>query len=287
MDLKLKASSDIFIKYLFGSEQNKDLLLSFVNAVLAHSGFNKIIEIEIKNPFNLKTFAVDKESILDVKATDEKGRQFDIEVQSLGNESFKNRSLYYWARLYSSQIIQGQKYSKLKPAISINVLDFNLIKESDSFHNTFILTEKDDPSLVLTDNLVIHYLELPKLNDVNENSKLSRWLNYLKMDGSGDVKMITILNDLIEEDEDIKKAHREYQKFTQDDELREIFESRLKWQMDQNSLIDGAKIEGKIEGKIESAMKLISRDFSTEDIADIVGLPTEKVIQLKKTVQKT
>jgi len=60
--------SDIFIKYLLGSEKNKDLLLSFINAVLEDAGLDKIVDVTIRNPFNVKEFTIDKESVVDVKA---------------------------------------------------------------------------------------------------------------------------------------------------------------------------------------------------------------------------
>jgi hypothetical protein len=70
MNSFIAAYSDIFVKFLLGSEKNKKLLLSFINSVLTDSEFPNIIEIEIRNPFNLKSFTLDKESILDVKARD-------------------------------------------------------------------------------------------------------------------------------------------------------------------------------------------------------------------------
>ena len=63
-EIDVAASFDIFIKYLFGSEENKELLLSFLNSGLEDSDFQKIVNVEIKNPFNIKCFISDKESIL-------------------------------------------------------------------------------------------------------------------------------------------------------------------------------------------------------------------------------
>ena len=187
----IKAYSDIFIKYLFGSERNKNLLLSFLNSVLLNSGFPKVVEIEITNPFNLKTFIYDKESILDIKVIDENKRQFNVEVQSTGNEIFSARALYYWSKLYSSQIKESQKYNELKATISINILNFNLINDKDKYHSTFMLMEKNNPELVLTDHIIIHFLELQKLNFniTKEQNKLLKWLNYLKGEGKGDKEM--------------------------------------------------------------------------------------------------
>ncbi len=68
MERIVNPTSDFFVRYLLGSEENKDLLLDFINAILIDSGFKPAVKLEIMNPFNLKTFSVSKESILDVKA---------------------------------------------------------------------------------------------------------------------------------------------------------------------------------------------------------------------------
>ena len=91
----LKPTSDIFIKFLLGSGGHENILLSFVNSVLVHQGFKPVLEIEIKNPFNLKTFVFDKESILDIKAKEISGRWFDMEVQISDEQIYLERSLYY------------------------------------------------------------------------------------------------------------------------------------------------------------------------------------------------
>jgi predicted transposase/invertase (TIGR01784 family) len=92
--MHIKASSDIFIHYLWGTDKNKDLLISFINTVLEDSEFQPIKDVQIKNPFNRKTFSFDKETVLDIKAIDEQGRQYNIEVQSTGDISFISRRLY-------------------------------------------------------------------------------------------------------------------------------------------------------------------------------------------------
>jgi hypothetical protein len=73
--MHIKASSDIFIHYLWGTEKNKDLLISFINTVLEDSEFQPIKDLQIKNPFNRKTFSFDKETVLDINAIDEQGRK--------------------------------------------------------------------------------------------------------------------------------------------------------------------------------------------------------------------
>lgn len=45
------------------------------------------------------------DSITDIKAIAETGRQYDIEMQVTGNESFKHRSLYYRVKPHASQLL--------------------------------------------------------------------------------------------------------------------------------------------------------------------------------------
>ena len=80
---RVKPTSDIFIKYFFGKQENEVILLDFLNAVLTKTGFDKIVSVEIKNPFNIKDFIGDKETALDIRATDE------------NDKSYSNRSSCY------------------------------------------------------------------------------------------------------------------------------------------------------------------------------------------------
>lgn len=255
MSSYIKPSSDIFIKYLFGTEQNKDLLIQFINSVLTDSGFEEIVELEILNPFNIKSFSFDKESVLDVKAQDKNKRVYDIEVQTTGSEVFKNRSLFYWARLYSNQIKEGEHYKTLSPAICINILDFILFKQIEKFHTCFLLTEKDNTDDVLTDHIVLHYVELPKLETTELKTALERWMFFLRFEGKSEVDM----NILLKDDLSIQKAHNEYKKFTEDEKLRDIYEAREKFRKDYNSDLSEAKRKGIQQGMEQGIQKGIQQ----------------------------
>ena len=283
MSFYIPAYSDVFVKYLLGSEQNKDLLLSFINSVLTDSGFAQIVNIEIKNPFNLKEFKVDKESILDIKAVDENGKQYDIEVQSTGDEKFKNRSLYYWAKLYVSQLKEKETFVSLRPAICINVVNFNLFPELTSFHNCFLLKEKENNEYVLTDHVMLHFLELPKIKNENIITKLEHWLYFLKHEGLEEDKMKI----LIQDDKDLAKAHREYNTFTYDDKLREIYEQKFRYNLERNSDLETARLKGIEEGiekgqisaKLEDAQKMHELGMTTEQILAVTGLSRKQLQQ--------
>jgi predicted transposase/invertase (TIGR01784 family) len=176
----IKPYSDIFIKYLFGSETNKALLLSFINAVLAETGFDRVVNVELRNPFNVKNYVLDKESILDVKATDEGGRTYNIEVQVDGDESFVHRSLYYWARVYANQLENADFYSLLRPVICIDILHFELLPSLPNYFNCFLLEEKSSHK-VLTDHLVISFIELPKPIQIDKHNDLTKLAYFQRL----------------------------------------------------------------------------------------------------------
>ena len=138
------------MRYLLGDENNKDLLISFINAVNEDYELPTISSVEIKNPYNLKNLALAKESIIDIKATDDKGHIYNIEIQTSGSNTYYNRSLYYWSKLYSSQLDEGEHYSRLKPSISINLLTFELfaIDDIDTAHSCFVIKEQKREYLV-------------------------------------------------------------------------------------------------------------------------------------------
>lgn len=280
MNYYIKPTSDIFMKYLFGSEENSDLLLSFINAVLDDSGFTRIVEVAVKNPFNIKSFIGDKESILDVKAKDENGRWYDIEVQSSGDNYFIHRTLYYWSKLYSDQLGEGREYARLKPAVCINILDFMLFKDNNHIHNCYLLRGLKSPEEILTDHITLHYIELPKMTSGELKDKLSHWITFLRSEGKEEDSMQTLLN----EDMDIKRAHQIYNDFTANSEMRELYEAREKWRKDNASRLYSAKEEGIKEGleqgleqgelleKQNILIKLLSKKFGiTEEETLFIG----------------
>jgi len=282
----VKPTSDIFIRYLFGSEENKFLLQAFINAVLENSEFPRIKTLELKNPFNLKKILYDKESVLDVKAVDETGQIFNIEVQTSGSGDFKHRTLYYWAKLYSSQLKEGDIYSRLYPAVCINILDFKFFDGFEKYHSTFMVREKDEAEFFLSKHLAIHFLELPKLKDLEKGKRLSHWLYFLKNEGMEDKKMKVLLN----ENENIEQAHKRYIAFTRDEELLDAYEAREKWKKDYNSGLFNArqeglhegKEEGKEEGKKETAVKMLQKGFELKTIRELTGVSIDELKLEKK-----
>ncbi|MFW5800044.1 MAG: Rpn family recombination-promoting nuclease/putative transposase [Spirochaetota bacterium] len=286
MSKRIKAYSDIFIKYLFGSEGNEDILLDFINDVLGVSGFTKITKLKILNPFKILEFQGDKESILDVEVMDENGKYYNVEIQSTGNEIYKHRPLYYWAKTYKSQLGEFDSYKKLKPVITINILNFVLIKESQDYHNWFFLAKNNDIELVLSDHLYIHFLEMPKLPEkfTNISDNLVRWLYFLRDADKEDKDMKIIIGN----DDKLKKAKDVYDRFNQSKVLRSLYDKQLEArktyitdieQAKEEGLEEGLK-EGKEEGLKKTAKNLKKMGLDIDKIMEATGLSKKEIEEL-------
>ncbi len=93
--------------------------------------------------------------VFDVKAQDVEGRYFNIEMQTTNKKGFNNRILFYWSRLYSKQLLEGDKYALLNPAVSIVVARFMMFLQLESMHNVFTLASESNPNVVFSDQIQI------------------------------------------------------------------------------------------------------------------------------------
>jgi predicted transposase/invertase (TIGR01784 family) len=178
-----------------------------------------------------------------------RGKIINIEIQTGGNSDFINRSLYYWSRLYSSQLKESEQYDLLKPVISINLLEFILFPNLP-IHNTYMLMD-DETDEVLTDHCVMHYIEIPKLESSLRNGKFKDWLLYFVHEGKVNDDSRKEVNDLAEKSEEIHEAHKRYENFLSDDELRYQYEAHLKWKRDKYMMEQIARKEGLEKGMKE------------------------------------
>ncbi|GAB6173089.1 Rpn family recombination-promoting nuclease/putative transposase [Paradesulfitobacterium aromaticivorans] len=267
---------DFVFKLIFGDEKNKDLLIAFLSAVLSVPA-EEFEGIEIINSELLREFTEDKRGILDVRAKTSQGKQIDIEIQILPTEFMPERTLFYWSKMYTSQVKPGDTYDLLQKCITINIVDFKctpLPKLYSSYH----LTE-DETGYRLTDILEVHFLEIPKLIDSeiprDENDPIIEWMEFLDAKSQGVIEM------LAEKNKDIKKAYDLLQIISKDEKARMRYEAREAELRDQLTRIKSAKKEGKAEGKVEVAKNLLDMGMEISKVAKVTGLSKEEVKMLK------
>ncbi|ROT47861.1 Rpn family recombination-promoting nuclease/putative transposase [Candidatus Cardinium hertigii] len=242
---------DVAFKKLFGVEENKDLLISLINAIV--SAEDQVADIILLNPYNPQNFRGDKASILDLKAKAVDGKLFNIEIQISDEADYDKRALFYWAKLYTEQLQAGQGYGNLSKAIGIHILNFISIVEEPKYHNVFRITEEESNALYFKD-LELHTIELKKFTD-NPNEALTDLIDKVKTALDRWVAFLT-RHDLLNKDNlppplndvHLKKALQVLNVMNFTPEERTLYEGHLKWLWVEENTVKKAKNEGKEEG---------------------------------------
>ncbi len=172
--------NDIAFRKIFGNEKKKVILISFLNAVLGLEGQDRVKEVTLLNPFQLPRIAGEKSSIIDVKATDEKGFTFIVEMQVAEPAGFDKRVLYYTSKDYAGQINIGEEYPKLRPIYFIGVLDFNYFSGKD-YLSSHLIVDEETGECVFKD-LKFRFIELRKFNKKAHELKniIDKWTYFIK-----------------------------------------------------------------------------------------------------------
>jgi predicted transposase/invertase (TIGR01784 family) len=156
----------LFVKY-------PDLLKKLV-AVLLEISLESIGEFLITNPEIPPDIIGDKFCRLDINMT-VNGQKVDLEVQVSDEGNYPERSLYYWAREYSSALPLGADYADLPQVVVVSIVAFRLF-ECEEYHSEYLALEKTRHT-PLTEKLRLHYFELPKLSkNVAALTDQERWL---------------------------------------------------------------------------------------------------------------
>ena len=163
---------------MLGSEENRNLLIHFLNAFLAQDLAEPLVWVDILNPYNDKEFLSDKLSIVDVKARDSQDRLYQIEIQLTSYAHLPSRIIYNWADIYSQQLKSGQEYLQLRPTYSIWLLAENLLVDDNAYVHHYKM--RDEQGQTLTPHGGIWLLELKKFNAIQVETEDQRWLKFFK-----------------------------------------------------------------------------------------------------------
>lgn len=239
---------DFAFKKLFGSEENKDLLISLINSIVSEK--DQVADVLLKNPYNLADYQAGKMSVLDIKAVDRSGRWYNIEMQISEDLNFDKRAIYYWAKLVTEQLSEGMMFRELKKTVSINILDFNFIPDTKDCHSLYKIintaTGIDDK---LHDIFELHYIELRKFRKQYQEllAPLDRWITFLTRAHELAGKK---LPDSLAGDAAIVKAVEAVDRMFNEEE-RLVYEVRMQSLADVESKIASAEEKGRAEGKAE------------------------------------
>lgn len=258
---KLKVTNDYVFKRIFGKQGNESILKDFLKAVLELP----IEKIEvIKDAYLERAIVENKSGILDIKATLDNKITVNIEMQVRNQHNMIDRSLYYWSNLYSSSLYKKQDYTQNNRTITINILMFNIF-EDGPYHEKCMI-RRDFNGDILTEDLEIHFIQIPKCKKEDVKTKLDRWIQFI---GNISKEGVDIA---MKENEEIRKAKEELEYLTGDEEERRLAELREKAIRDEVTNINGTKRE--------IAKKLREEKVNIEIIMKTTGLTKEEIENL-------
>ena len=239
----VKLKIDIIFKRVFGNANNEEIIAAFISDMLDIPR-NRITKIEIKN-VELPPEELDQKfSRLDLNLFVD-GRKINIEMQVNKEAAYKERTLFYWAKLYSDDLDSGEDYSKLSQTICVNIINFNLF-DCDNYHSHFMLKEKERDE-IMSDKLAIHFFELKKVGKFKRNKRMEDWLTLIDAETEGDLMAIQQSTSIPE----IQKTIVILREMSADEKIREEARRREKRLHDEATALNHARKEGIEEGRVK------------------------------------
>ncbi len=181
----LDVRTDYAFKKVFGSEESKPILISFLNGMIDFADGNRIIDLTIVDPYQIPLIKGMKDSYVDVKAILSSGGRVIIEMQVLNYEGLEKRILYNAAKAYSTQLMKAGEYHTLEPIIAITITDFMMFPDIQPAITYFKLCEKEN-LLTYGDDIELIFAELPKFTKTEAELQTitDKWLYFVKNAGS-------------------------------------------------------------------------------------------------------
>jgi len=268
----LKPKYDIVFQALFQGNQD-NITQSLISDILGE----KIEIIDIKTDATIaRKYPSEKAGRLDLKTKFKDGTICQIEIQMSDEKNTVKRILYYWSRTYAEQIKRGEEYKELNKTIGIIITNYEVeeLKGIEKLDTKWQIIEAENGKRLLTEDLELRIIEIPKARRIIEKEKYNRiaqWLMFLDNPNTERVE------EIMKENEELRKAKSVLHVMSEDEELQRLAELKEKWERDERSAIRSARDEGIEIGKTEIAKKLKQKGMNIEEIIEITGLTEEEI----------
>lgn len=277
----LDIKTDYAFKKVFGSENSKDILMSFLNAVLDLEF--EIIDLTIEDPYNVPKLKGMKDTHVDVKATLSDKTKVIVEMQILNHEGFESRILFNVAKNFANQLDVGDQFQLINPVIALTIVDFTMFS-CDKTKSIYKLYEKENFTKY-SDDIELIFIELPKFTTKLVDCKTieDKWIYFIK-----NARRLDVVPK--EKDKNLLKAYKVANTAGLSKEEFEIQEKREEFIAMQKGQIVKSRNEGRKEGEkigekkkamdVANRMKKQGLDISL--IAEITGLSEKEIATVGK-----
>jgi predicted transposase/invertase (TIGR01784 family) len=286
---------DLSFKRIFSVDQNRDLLIAFLNEVF--KGRKRIVDLTYNKNEHHGNNKEEGSAIFDLLCTGDQGEKILIEVQNGRPVNFKKRAIFYTSRLISEQAPKGEmdkwKYD-ITEVYFLAILDEKLEVGEEYFQDICLCNRKTRE--IFYEGLGYTFIELSNfVKTVDElESDLDRWLYSLKYLGEMDNMPLQLQNNAV-----FEKLYNiaEYSNMTPEEQ--EIYDRELKRKWDneavkeqqrldyeeglKRSRVEGEEIGkeiGRVEEKMEIALVMKKKGFEVSVIAELTQLTPEEVEKL-------
>ena len=274
--------TDFGFKLLYGTDMNKELLISFLNSLL--HGREVIKDVTYLNAEHLGTQEYDRKAVFDVYCENEQGEKFLVEMQKGEQQFFKDRSVFYSTFPIREQAKRGNWDYELKAVYTVGILNFVFDDKDDEYFHHEVKLMDIYTKEVFYDKLTFVYLEMPKFNKREDElvTMFDKWLFVLR-------NLATLLE---------RPAALQERVFTRLFEAAEIakfskrelceYEDSLKNFRDMYSVITTAEMKGEARGRAEgelaerqkNAQRMKQKGYPLTDISEITGLSLKEIEEL-------
>ena len=287
IDKYINPHTDFGFKRLFGSEFNKELLISFLNAMF--HGEQNVQDVTYLNSEQLGDRIDARRAVFDVYCENDKGEKFIVEMQNVYQEFFKDRTIYYSTFPIREQAQRGGEWDfHLNPVYTIGLLNFNFadgLENAKRWHHEVKLMEVDTHE-VFYDKLTYIYVEIPKFykKETELVTMYDKWMfvlkNLSKLMQRPAALQERVFTRLFEQAE-IAKFNQQEQKLYEDsmNAYRDIVNAIRT--AEKTKFAEGIA-EGRAEGFMAVAKKMLDKGMSAEVVADMTGLSLDEVFKLKQ-----
>ena len=175
----LDPKADLTFKLVFG--EHPDLVMSLLNALLPLDEDGQITNVEYWPSELVPDNPGKKDSVVDVRCTDQRGRQFIVEMQLYWNEFFQQRVLLNASKAVVRQLDKGMNYKLIQPVYCLNLVnDIGFESDPDEFYHDYAIVNVEHSDRII-EGLRFVYVELPKFKPktIAEKKMAVLWLRFL------------------------------------------------------------------------------------------------------------
>lgn len=277
----LDPKADLTFKLVFG--EHPDLVMSLLNALLPLADDGQITSVEYMTPEMVPENPGKKDSVVDVRCIDEKGRQFIVEMQLYWNEFFQQRVFLNASKAVVRQLNKGEDYNLIQPVYCLNLVnDVGFESGPDEFYHDYAIVNVEHSDRII-EGLRFVFVELPKFKpkSISEKRMAVLWLRFLtEISGNTEDAPAELLeNELTSKALSIveKSAMSEAQLYAYEKFWMGITDEKGFLEARYNKGRAEGRAEGKIEANRENARKMKELGMAVEVISQVTGLPEEEI----------